>query len=375
MSVRLNTARRVVIKIGSALLVNQSSGTIKRDWLAGLSEDIALLAARGADVLIVSSGAIAIGRRQLKFKSGTLKLEEKQAAAAVGQISLAHAWSEALGRKGLSTGQVLLTLTDTEERRRYLNARATLFTLLRQHAVPVINENDTVATSEIRYGDNDRLAARVASMVSADCLVLLSDVDGLYSASPETPGARFIPEVHEITPEIAAMAGKPGSQDGSGGMITKIEAARIATGAGASMVIAEGAPLNPLQRIAEGARCTWFTASASPAVARKRWIAGTLVPVGKIHIDAGASAALGRGKSLLPAGVRQIDGPFARGDTVSVIGPGGQEIARGLVAYDFTDAEKIAGRHSRDIAELLGFTGRDEMIHRDDLVLTLGAKE
>ena len=369
MSGRLKTAKRIVVKIGSVLLVDQASGAVRRQWLDSLCEDIAAIKTRGADVLIVSSGAIAIGRRLLKLRSGALKLEESQAAAAVGQISLAHAWSDALGAKGLATGQVLLTLTDTEVRRRYLNARATLSTLLKQQAVPVINENDTVATSEIRYGDNDRLAARVASMVSADCLVLLSDVDGLYTASPEKAGAQFVPEVGEITPQIIAMAGKSVSNVGSGGMITKIEAARVATAAGASMVIAAGAPLNPLKRILAGDKCTWFAASATPAAARKRWIAGTLEPVGKVFVDAGAGIALVKGKSLLPAGVKRIEGPFARGDTVSVVGPDDIEVARGLIAYDYADAGKIAGQHSRDIAELLGFTGRDEMIHRDDLVL------
>lgn len=369
MSSRLSSARRVVIKIGSALLVEAASGAVKRAWLDSLAKDIAGLKAAGADVLIVSSGAIALGRRKLSLKNGMLKLEEKQAAAAVGQIALAQAWANALGTQGLAAGQVLLTLTDTESRRRYLNARATLFTLLRQSAIPVINENDTVATSEIRYGDNDRLAARVASMVSADCLVLLSDVDGFYTTSPAAKGAELIAEVTEITPDISAMAGRSDSDVGSGGMITKIEAARIATSAGANMVIASGHPLHPLKCIIDGGTCSWFNAAATPAAARKRWIAGALTPVGRIVVDGGAAAALRRDKSLLPAGVTAVEGQFSRGDTVSIVTPGGKEIARGLIAYDCADAEKIIGRQSSEIASLLGFSGRDEMVHRDDLVL------
>lgn len=369
MSSRLSSARRIVIKIGSALLVEQSTGELKRSWLASLVNDVAELKAGGADVLIVSSGAIALGRRKLSLKSGALKLEEKQAAAAVGQIALAQAWAEALGDEGLAAGQVLLTLTDTESRRRYLNARATLFTLLRQSAVPVINENDTVATSEIRYGDNDRLAARVASMVSADCLVLLSDVEGLYSASPGAEGAELIREVTEITPEISAMAGGANSGVGSGGMATKVEAAKIATAAGAHMVIASGHPKHPIKQIIDGGTRSWFTAAATPAAARKRWIAGALTPVGRIVVDDGAEAALKNDKSLLPAGVTSVQGKFSRGDTVSIVTPAGEEFARGLVAYDCSDAVKIIGCQSSEIASLVGFSGRDEMVHRDDLVM------
>jgi glutamate 5-kinase len=290
----------------------------------------------------------------------------------VGQIALAQAWSEALARRNMLAAQVLVTLNDTEERRRHLNARATLSTLLEQKAVPVINENDTVATSEIRYGDNDRLAARVASMMSAECLVLLSDIDGLYSAPPDQKGARFIAEVKEITPEIEAMAGKPVSGVGSGGMITKIEAARIAVGAGCSMVIASGHVEHPLQRILSGERVTWFLAEATPLQARKRWIAGSLQPVGRLIVDDGARAALGRGKSLLPAGVKEIIGLFGRGDTVSVVGLDGSEIARGMVAYDSADALKIKGLKSAEIMKVLGAAGRDEIIHRDDLVMLAG---
>ncbi|MBK1869034.1 glutamate 5-kinase [Aestuariivirga sp. YIM B02566] len=374
MTQRLNKARRIVVKIGSALLVDGKTGAIKADWLASLVEDLAKARARGQDVIIVSSGAIALGRRNLGFASGVIRLEESQASAAVGQIALAHAWSEALRKHGIVAAQVLVTLNDTEERRRYLNARSTLSTLLARGAVPVINENDTVATSEIRYGDNDRLAARVASMMSADCLVLLSDIDGLYTAPPGTPGAQLIPEVSEITPEIEAMAGKPVSGLGSGGMITKIEAGKIALAAGCNMVIASGHALHPFQRIETGETCTWFLSGANPLQSRKRWIAGTLVPMGRLHIDDGAAAALNKGKSLLPAGVKRIEGSFARGDAVSIVSTTGAEIARGLVAYDRDDAARIAGRKTSEIENALGFRGRDEMVHRDDLVMTAGAR-
>ncbi|MFL5260216.1 MAG: glutamate 5-kinase, partial [Hyphomicrobiales bacterium] len=298
-----------------------------------------------------------------------LRLEESQAAAAVGQIALAHAWSEALRKREIVAAQVLVTLKDTEERRRYLNARATIWRLLDRRAVPVINENDTVATSEIRYGDNDRLAARVASMMSADCLILLSDVDGLYTAPPGSPGAMHIPEVKELTPDIEAMARRPTSGMGSGGMVTKIEAAKIALAAGCSMVIASGHQQHPLKRLSEDGRCTWFLAKATPLQSRKRWIAGALVPMGRLVVDAGAAGALARGKSLLPAGIRRIEGAFARGDAVSIVKESGEEIARGLVAYDIVDAQRIAGLKSAEIGKALGFRGRDEMVHRDDLVL------
>lgn len=366
---RIGQANRIVIKIGSALLVEAGSGQLKSAWLESLVSDIAELKARGADVIAVSSGAIALGRRKLGFPSGPLRLDQSQAAAAVGQIALADAWSAALGRKDLMAAQILLTLTDTEERRRYLNARSTITTLLAQGAIPVINENDTVATSEIRYGDNDRLAARVTSMMTADCLVLLSDIDGLYTAPPGTPGAERLDEVREITPAVEAMAGKPVSGLGSGGMITKIEAGKIALGAGAHMVIASGHIANPLHAIADEGRCTWFLAQGNAATARKRWIAGSLVPGGRIRVDAGAANALQKGASLLPAGVRAVEGDFSRGDTVSVVNEAGAEIARGLIAYDASDARMIAGKRSTDIEQALGFRGRDEMIHRDDLVL------
>lgn len=369
MTVDISSAKRVVVKIGSALLVNMETGELRTEWLNALGEDIAEFKRNGSDVIIVSSGAIALGRRLLGLHKGKLKLQESQAAAACGQIALAHAWQAALSAQHITTGQVLLTLGDTEERRRYLNARATLFTLLKQNAVPLINENDTVATSEIRYGDNDRLAARVSSMVSADCLVLLSDVDGLYTKPPQKDGAQFIPVIDKITPEIEAMAGTAATDVGSGGMITKIDAAKIAVGAGANMVIASGGAHHPLKRIANGERCTWFRSTATPVVARKRWIAGSLETDGQLIIDQGAVSALKRGRSLLPAGVASLAGKFSRGDAVSVRDEQGNEVARGLVTYDKDNAEKIIGHRSEKIEELLGFAGRDEMIHRDDLVL------
>ncbi len=366
----LKDFRRIVVKVGSSLLVDSSVGGLKRDWLASLASDIAGLHKDKCDVLVVSSGAIALGRAVLKLPVGTLKLEDSQAAAAVGQIALARAWSEALGSHGLTAGQVLVTLGDTEERRRYLNARSTIAKLLEWRSVPVINENDTVATTEIRYGDNDRLAARVATMMSADLLVLLSDVDGLYDRPPGGgDGAKLVPVVVRITPDIEAMAGVSGSELSRGGMLTKIEAGKIATTAGTHMVIASGRVRHPLQTIATGAPCTWFLTPANPVTARKKWIAGSLEPRGALIIDAGAVKALRSGKSLLPAGVIKIEGGFGRGDAVIVRGPDGHEVGRGLVAYDTEDAEKIKGRSSADVLLILGYIGRTEMIHRDDLVL------
>ena len=366
----LTQARRIVVKVGSALLVDGETGRVNRAWLETLVEDLLRLRKRGQRVILVSSGAIALGRRRLGLKHGALRLEESQAAAAVGQIRLAHAYKELLEGCDVTVAQVLLTLEDSERRRRYLNARATLEALLSLGALPVINENDTVATAEIRYGDNDRLAARVAQMVGADCLVLLSDVEGLYSADPNRePGARFIHEVPQITPEIEAMAGRSASQVGSGGMTAKIAAARIAVAAGCHMCIAAGVHRHPLRRIEAGADCTWFVPSATPAAARKQWIAGTLRPAGALTIDPGALRALLEGRSLLPAGVTGARGRFDRGDTVSVLAADGAEIARGMVAYSDVDAARIMGRKSSEIADILGFRGRDEMIHRDDLVL------
>ena len=367
----LASFNRIVVKIGSALLVDQRAGRLKRAWLDSLTADLARHAARGAEIVVVSSGSIALGRTVLKLPKGPLRLEDSQAAAAVGQIALARAWSEALGAHKISAGQILLTLGDTEERRRYLNARATLARLLALKAVPVVNENDTVATQEIRYGDNDRLAARVASMVEADCLVLLSDIDGLYTAPPGLdPNATLIPVVERVTASIEGMAGDAASEHSRGGMKTKVEAARIATGAGVHMLIASGHVDSPLSVVEAGGRCTWFLAQDNPAQARKRWIAGVLAPRGAIHVDAGAASALNRGRSLLPAGVVRIEGHFSRGDAVIVRAPAGVEVARGLVSYDSADANRLRGRPSAEIEEILGFKGRAAIIHRDDLVLT-----
>jgi glutamate 5-kinase len=367
---RLTDFRRIVVKIGSSLLVDAERGRLNEKWLASLAADIAALHADKRDILVVSSGAIALGRTVLKLGRGDLALEDSQGAAAVGQIALARTWTEALSRHGITAGQVLVTLGDTEERRRYLNARSTIDRLLQWRAVPVINENDTVATNEIRYGDNDRLAARVATMVSADLLVLLSDVDGLYDAPPAAgASARHLPRIERITPEIEAMAGAAGSGLSRGGMQTKIEAGKIASAAGTHMVIASGHLDHPLHAIESGARCTWFLTAGNPVTARKKWIAGSLEPKGTLTIDAGAVAALRRGNSLLPVGVVRIEGGFARGDAVIIRGPDGVEIGRGLCAYDAEDAQKIRGRSSADIDAILGFSGRAEMVHRDDLVV------
>jgi glutamate 5-kinase len=366
----LTRARRIVVKVGSALLVDQSTGQVNRPWLETLVQDLLWLRARKQEVVLVSSGAIALGRRELELPRGALALPQSQAAAAVGQIALAHIYKELLAAAGVTVAQILLTLEDSEHRRRYLNARATLSELLQLGALPVINENDTVATTEIRYGDNDRLAARVAQMISADCLLLLSDVSGLYTADPNRdPAARLIPEIRDITPEIEAMGGGSASDLGSGGMATKIAAARIATTAGCAMAIAAGAPMHPVRRLEEGADCSWFLPASNPENARKQWIAGSLKPSGAVTIDAGAMRALRSGKSLLPAGVVAVSGKFARGDTVSVLDGEGIEIARGMIAYSDRDALRIVGKRSADIEALLGFRGRDELIHRDDLVL------
>src|ERR1043165_606226 len=366
----LKNFRRIVVKVGSSLLIDSDAGEVGASWLSALAAGIAKLHGEGRDVLVVSSGAIALGRARLKLPRGALKLEESQGAAPVGQIALARIWSEVLGQHGIETGQILLTLQDTEERRRYLNARSTIARLLDWRAVPVINENDTIATNEIRYGDNDRLGARVASMTSADLLILLSDIDGLYDAPPNAnANAKLIPVVESVTSEIEAMAGAAESELSRGGMYTKIEAAKIATTSGTHMLIASGKIEHPLQAIADGGRCTWFLTPANPVTARKRWIAGSLEPKGTLTIDAGAVAALRAGKSLLPAGVIRVDGQFARGDAVVVRGPDTHEIARGLVAYDAEDADRIKGHSSSDAAQILGVSGRAEMIHRVDLVI------
>ena len=361
--------RRIVVKVGSSLLVDPARGP-REAWLEALVADLAALSRSGADLLIVSSGAIALGRSVLKLPRGALKLEEAQAAAAVGQIALARIWSETLGRHGMTAGQVLLTYGDTEERRRYLNARETLAKLLELKAVPVINENDTVATAEIRYGDNDRLAARVASMASADCLVLLSDIDGLYTAPPkDNPSASLLRIVPRIDAAIEAAAGGAASELSRGGMRTKIEAGKIAVAAGIHMVIANGTRDRPIRTILDGGPCTWFLTPSNPVTARKRWIGGTLEPKGVLVIDAGAAEALRRGKSLLPAGMRKVEGNFSRGDAVVVRDEAGAELARGLAAYDAAQAVQLIGRRTGDIEKLLGYQGRSAMIHRDDLVM------
>ena len=366
-------SRRIVVKIGSALLVDRANGQLKATWLNSIADDIAALIAEGREVILVSSGAIALGRHVMGLQKGPLELEQSQAAAAVGQISLASAWQDVFRTRGLTAAQVLLTLGDTEERRRYLNARRTMDTLLAHKVVPVVNENDTVATAEIRYGDNDRLSARVASMMSADCLVLLSDIDGLYTAPPsQDPSATRLDVVTTITPEIEAMAGDAGSELSKGGMVTKVAAARIAIGSGCHMIITSGKVLHPLAAIANGTTCTWFLAPSDPVTARKRWIAGNLEPKGVLEIDPGAEKALMSGKSLLPAGVRRAEGDFDRGDAVVIRSAEGREIGRGLVAYGREDADRILGKKSSEIAEILGYEGRAELVHRDDMALARG---
>ncbi|HEY1735112.1 MAG TPA: glutamate 5-kinase [Methylovirgula sp.] len=366
----LDQFRRITIKVGSSLLVDSTQGALRREWLESLADDIAGLHKRGADILVVSSGAIALGRSVLGYAAGPLKLEDSQAAAAVGQIALARLWAEVLADRKIIAGQVLVTFADTEERRRYLNARATIGRLLDRKAIPVINENDTVATSEIRYGDNDRLAARVATMASADLLILLSDVSGLYSAPPnEDPTAKLIDVVPRISAEIEAMAGGAASGLSRGGMRTKIEAGKIATTAGTHMLIADGRVLHPIARLQDRGPCTWFLTGITPVTARKKWIAGSIEPRGALHVDHGAAKAIAGGASLLPAGLKKVEGNFARGDCVIIRDEHGAEIGRGLVAYDAGDAVQIAGRNSREIESLLGMPGRAEIIHRDDMVL------
>ena len=371
----LRTAERIVIKIGSSLLVDSATEQLRTSWLTALADDIAALHKAGKEIVIVSSGAIALGRRALNLHTGSLKLEESQAAAAAGQIRLAHAYETALSPHNIRVAQILLTLSDTEQRRRYLNARSTLDTLLDAHAIPVVNENDTIATSEIRFGDNDRLAARVAQMISADCLILLSDIDGLYTADPNAdPNAEPVPVVDDITAEIEAMAGTVSPKDaarmGSGGMVTKLLAAKICLNAGCHMVIASGHVDHPIKALDAGARCTWFRARNNALAARKQWIAGSLSPLGTLVVDDGAARALQAGKSLLPAGVITVNGSFSRGDPVVVETNAGREIARGLCAYSSVDANKIKGCKSHQIEEILGYAGRSAMIHVDDLALT-----
>jgi glutamate 5-kinase len=367
---RLTGARRVVIKIGSALFVDQQTGSLDRAWLEGVCADVADLRKDGKEVVIVSSGAVALGSRELKLDRSRARLEDNQAAAAAGQILLAHAYQEVLRGFGITAAQVLLTIDDSESRKRYLNASKTFLALLGYGAVPVVNENDTVATQELRYGDNDRLAARVAQMVSADCLVLLSDVDGLYTADPRVDGnARYIDEVPELKRELWEMAGGPGSSHGSGGMRTKIDAARIAVGAGCSMAIASGRAHRPISVLRAGGKATWFVPSATPGAARKQWIGGSLSSKGSVRVDPGAERALASGRSLLPAGVTEVEGQFERGDAVRVLASDGRELARGLIAYAAAEARQIAGKQSQEIADILGYRGRDEIIHRDDMVI------
>ena len=369
MVVAASSFKRIVIKIGSALLVDREAG-LKRNWLNSLCADVNMLREAGCEVLLVSSGAIALGRKQFELPLRVLKLEESQAAAATGQILLARAYSEALGEYDYQAGQVLLTLGDTEERRRYINARETISTLLKLGAVPIINENDTVATSEIRYGDNDRLAARVATMVSADLLVLLSDIDGFYSGIPgKDADTRRFDRITEITPEIEAMAGDAGTELSKGGMVTKLEAGKIAMAGGTSMVIASGKELHPLKLLFNGGNATWFDAKETPVTARKKWIAGQIELGGSIIIDKGAARALIGGKSLLPAGVTEVKGEFSRGDVVAIVSVEGEELGCGLVSYGVRDASQIAGCQSDEIETILGMTSRGALIHRDNLVL------
>ncbi len=365
----LTDAKRLVVKIGSALLVDRDSGELRADWLRSLADDIAAIRARGTDVILVSSGSIALGRGVLNLGVADLPLEQSQAAAAVGQIRLARAYEEALEPHGIVTGQVLVTLEDSENRRRYLNSRATLETLLSLGVTPIVNENDTIATDEIRYGDNDRLAAQVAVTVGADQLVLLSDVDGLYTANPaEDPSATRLAVIDAISSEIMAMAGDAGSGLSKGGMKTKVMAARIATEAGCAMAITLGSPQNPLAKLDKDANNTWFTAQVTPQAARKRWIAA-MKPRGSVTIDAGAITALQSGRSLLPAGVRASDGDFERGEAIAIQGPDGATIGQGLTRYTGVETTQIAGKRSADIADILGYTGRAALIHRDDMVL------
>jgi glutamate 5-kinase len=365
----LTSAKRIVVKIGSALLVGQG-GTINRNWLTTVCEDIAALKHNHQEIIIVTSGAVAIGRRQLGLNYRGLRLEEKQAAAATGQIKLAHAYQEMLAAHHFTVAQLLLTLDDSENRQRYLNARNTLETLLKLNAIPLINENDSVATQELRFGDNDRLAARVAQMVGADCLILLSDIDGLYSADPRHHSeARFIPDVTEITPDIEAMAGQSGSHHGSGGMVTKIQAAKIALAAGCSMVIAPGKTPHPIHAIQNLGRCTWFTTNQEPITARKQWIAGSLQVQGKVSVDEGAVHALIKGGSLLAVGITDIHGDFQKGDAIIIMNQSGQAIAKGLVDYSAEEVRLIMKRKSSDFEALLGYHGSDEIIHRDNLVV------
>jgi len=366
----LAQARRVVVKIGSSLLFDADRRAVAADWLASLSADIAALRRQGREAIVVSSGAVALGRGRLNLF--TSRLQDKQAAAAVGQSLLMHAWEEALAPHGLMAGQVLLTRDDTERRRRWLNGRATLEALLAHGVVPVVNENDTVTTEEIRYGDNDRLAARAAQLGRADLLILLSDVDGLYTADPRRdPDARHLPLIERLTPEVLSMASGANTQAGvgTGGMATKLAAAQIAASAGCATVIASGLTDYPLRAVLDGARASLILAPATPLAAWKQWIAGSVAPGGALTLDAGAVAALRAGKSLLPSGVFAVNGDFGKGDSVRLTGPDGARIGVGLASYAADEIALIRGRHSDAIEGLLGYRGPSVVIHRDDLVL------
>jgi len=366
----IDSAKTIIVKIGSSLLVEDSQNLVDAGWLAGVAGDIAMLRKAGKNIVVVSSGAIALGRRELGIEGRDLALEEKQAAAATGQVTLAHAWREALAAHGIGVAQILLSPEDTETRRRHLNARATMGALLELGAVPVVNENDTVATAEIRFGDNDRLAARVAAMISADLLVLLSDIDGLYTANPRSdPNASHVPQVDSLNDSVMAMAGEANAAYASGGMITKLEAARIAMNAGCGMVICDGRGSQPLSAVMKGGRHTLFRAEHSPLTARKRWIGGSLNPRGRLRVDAGALHAIRQGRSLLPAGVTAANGDFERGDLIAIEAETGQVIGHGLSAYSAADTRVILGHKSREIERLLGYRGRDEVVHADNLVM------
>jgi len=362
-------ARRLVVKIGSALLVDRATGALRLDWLASVAADVARIKARGTDVVLVSSGSIALGRQVLKLPASVLPLEQSQAAAAVGQIRLARAWEEALAPHGITTAQILVTLEDSADRRRYLNSRATMQTLLGFGVVPIVNENDTVATDEIRYGDNDRLAAQVAVTVGADQLILLSDVDGFYTGNPQTDAtATRYAVIDGITPAIEAMAGDAGSGLSKGGMKTKLMAARTATASGCALAISDGFVLHPLLALENGANATWFTPHLDPHLARKRWIAA-MKPQGVLIVDDGAAQALASGKSLLPAGVAAVEGSFGRGDPVAIRSSDGRALGQGLCRYTAAEARAIKGHRSHEIEVLLGYPGRAALIHRDDMVL------
>ena len=366
----IKSTRLVVIKIGSALIVDPATGKARADWMRDLAADVASLRAAGTQVVLISSGSIALGRQHLSLPAGAIKLPEKQAAAAIGQVELAQLWSNALQAHDMRTAQILLAPEDTETRRRHINARTTIQTLLELGFVPVVNENDTVTTYEIRFGDNDRLAARVAGMISADLLILLSDVDGLYTKNPhQSEDAEHIPEITQIDEDIMALGGEANAEFASGGMATKLAAARIATEAGADMVICKGSASRPVTALLDGARYSLFHRRTSPKKARKNWIAGALDPKGQIVVDKGAQSALLKGKSLLPVGILRLSGQFDRGDLVQIINAEGIELGHGLAGYATAEAEKIKGQKSHVIETLLGYEGRAELIHADDLVL------